>query len=150
MNENPQNNNQSSGSSNQPEYHDRHEWRRRMREERWERRGGRGMGSAWFGGAILILIGIIILLQNFGQTTLQNWWALFILIPAVGSFGAALRIYQNAGGHLTAPARGSLIAGLVMVMVTAIFLFNLNWTWLGPIILILAGAGLLLNALLPG
>ncbi len=75
---------------------------------------------------------------------------LFILLPAVAAFGNTWRAYLAAGGHLTGPARGSLVAGLILLMVTAIFLFNLSWTYLGPILIILAGIGLLLNVILPG
>ncbi len=130
----------------QPEYLDRHERRRRRREER---RAGRGYGGAWIGGTVLIILGVVFLLQNLGAFALENWWALFILIPAVGSFGNAWREYQGAGGYLTPSARGSMIGGLVLTMVAAIFLFNLNWGLLGPILIILAGTAILLNALLP-
>ena len=128
---------------NEPEALDSFEERRRRREER---RAGR---MPWLGGVILIALGIIFLLQNFGLPVLDNWWALFILLPAVGAFGNAWRDYQNAGGRLTASARWSLIVGLILTIVTAIFLFNLNWGLLGPVLIILAGLGLLLNALLP-
>src|SRR5512146_1135342 len=110
---------------------DRHEERMRRREERWAARGGRGSG-AWVGGAILVILGLIFLLQNMGYFVVNNWWALFILIPAIAAFGAAWRTYQDAGGRLTGAARGSLIGGLVLTMVAAVFLFNLNWTVVGP------------------
>ena len=57
-------------------------------------------------------------------------------------------MYQNAGDQLTAPARGSLFVGLILLLITAMFLFNLSWTLFGPIILILAGIGILINATL--
>jgi hypothetical protein len=136
-------------SQPEPEYLSRREERWRRREERRAARGGRS-GGAWIGGAILIALGIIFLLQNLGAATLENWWALFILIPAVGAFGNAWRSYQAAGGHLTASARGSLIGGFALTMVAAIFLFNLSWGLLGPLLIILVGIGLLLNAFLPG
>ena len=148
MSDNPQEP-ASTNKAPQPEYISRHEERRQRREERIAARGGRS-GSAWVLGGILIVVGILLMLQNLNLFYLQNWWALFILIPAVGSFAAAWRIYQNAGGHLTAPARSSLIGGLILTMVTAIFLFNLNWTILGPILIILIGIGILINTFLPG
>ena len=135
-------------SSSQPEMLSRHEERQRRREERWAGRGGWHRGS-WMTGGILILLGIIFLLQNMGLAFLSNWWALFILLPAFGSFAAAWRTYQEAG-HLTGASRGSLIAGVVFTLIAAIFLFNLSWTILGPAVLIMAGVGILLSALLPG
>jgi hypothetical protein len=149
MNDNPQPPNQNPP----PEFLSRHEERRRRMEERRAARaaGGPNAAGAWIVGAILIILGLVFLVQNLGgMILLNNWWALFILIPAVGAFGAAWRTYQAAGGHLTLPARGSLVVGLILLLVTAIFLLNLSWTLLGPIVIILAGIGLLLNVIIPG
>jgi hypothetical protein len=123
--------------------------RRSRLEERRAERHARG-GAPWIGGAILIVVGIVLILQNTGNLNLTNWWALFIFIPAIGALASAWRTYQGAGGRLTAAARGSLIGGLVLTLVALIFLFNLAWGALGPILLILAGIGILLNAVLPG
>lgn len=111
------------------------------------RRYGRHSGG-WVGGTILIALGVIFLLQNYTGFHLYNWWALFILLPAVGAFSAAARNYQEAG-RVTAGVRTSLFGGLVLVVVTATFLFSLNWTIIGPVLLLLAGAGLLINGVLP-
>ncbi len=113
-----------------------------------ERRGSRGRGG-WILGIILILLAGILLLQNLKIYTLSNWWALFILIPALGSFATAGRVVQAAGGRFNVRARGVLIVGLVLVLVTAMFLFSMNWTFLGPILIALAGIGLIVNVLLP-
>lgn len=103
---------------------------------------------AWIGGAILILIGLIFLVQNLTGFSLANWWALFILIPAVSSFGRAYSAYQSSG-RLSGSARGALIGGLVLTFITFVFLFNLDFGKLWPVFLILGGIGLLINALLP-
>ncbi len=147
MSENPQNQEPPS-SGPQPDFTSRHEERMRQREERRAARGSRGSG-AWVGGAILVILGLVFLLQNMGIFVVNNWWALFILLPAIGAFAAAWRNYQAAGNRLTGAARGSLIGGVVLTMVAAAFLFNLNWPVVGPILIILAGIGLLLNAFLP-
>ena len=57
-------------------------------------------------------------------------------------------MYQRAGNQLTAPASGSLLVGGVLTLVTLGFLFNISWTFFGPAILILAGIGILANAML--
>lgn len=101
-------------------------------------------------GGILIIVGIAVLVQNLGGPALNNWWALFILFPAVGCFGTAWNTYQNAGGRLTAAGRSSLIAGLAFTMGSAIFLFDLNWMVMGPVLLILAGISILMNVVIPG
>ncbi len=128
---------------------DRHEARRQRREARRAALGDPSRGSTWVTGFILILLGLAFLLRTTGNFNfpLNNWWALFILIPAVGAFDTALRMYRNADNQLTGPALGSLLVGLVLTFVTASFLFNLNWSLFGPIILILAGIGILAVAM---
>jgi hypothetical protein len=119
-------------------------------QRRAERRAARrANGGAWIGGVVLIGLGLIFLLQNTGALHLQNWWALFILIPALGAFGASYTEYRASGGHLNSKARGSIIAGLVFTAVAAVFLFNLNFSLLLPAVLILAGVGMLINTVLP-
>jgi len=145
MNDDLKDNNEPS----QGDFSSRREARWRRIEERRAARRGR-YGSGWIGGAVLIALGIILLLSYLGNFYLENWWALFILIPAIGAFGNAWRTYQQEGHRLTASARGSLIGGSILVLITAIFLFNLNWVLLGPIILIVIGLTLLLNFVIPG
>ena len=127
----------------QPDYYDRRAVRRQRMEER---RGGRS--SSWALGAVLVLVGIFLMLDNLTTFRFDNWWALFILIPAIGAFGNAWRIYRK-DAHISRSARASLISAFALVMVASIFLFNLNWTILGPILLVLAGVGVLVNVLLP-
>ena len=97
----------------------------------------------------MILLGLAFLLRTNGNFIfpLNNWWALFILIPAVGAFDSAIRLYRNADNQITGPALGSLLVGLVLTFVTASFLFNLNWSLFGPLLLILAGIGILAVAM---
>jgi len=116
-------------------------------QRRAERRAARE-GGAWIGGVILIGLGVIFLLQNAGALYLQNWWALFILLPALGSFGASFTEYR-VSGRFNAKARGSLVAGLVFSTIAAVFLFNLDFSLLLPAILIVAGVGMLFNTALP-
>ena len=142
------NDGQDSPTDSQPSY-------TRHREERLERRRQRRIersmryGGGWIAGAVLVLLGIIFLLQNLGAVIPGNWWALFILIPAFGAFAGAWSAFQNNNSRLNAAARGSLIGGLVLTLIALIFLFNLNWGVLGPVILIILGLGALLSALLP-
>jgi hypothetical protein len=137
-------NNPSNHPESTPEVYDRHAARRQRIAER---RAGRS--GSWVVGAVLILVGIFLILDNLTGFTLENWWALFILIPALGAFGNAWRVYQQ-DQRLSALARSSLISGFILTMVAAIFLLNLNWTILGPVLLILAGVGFLVNVVLPG
>jgi peptidoglycan/LPS O-acetylase OafA/YrhL len=127
-----------------PEPLDRREARRQRRAERL---ADPSRGSAWIVGLILIVLGTMFLMNNMGtfNIPIKNWWALFILIPAVGSFDTALRAYRNAGDRLDRVARSSLLVGLVLTFVTVMFLFDLSWGFFGPVLLILAGIGLVLS-----
>lgn len=107
----------------------------------------RRRNTAWIGGVVLIVIGIVFLLQNISGINLGNWWALFILIPALGSLATAWRIYQTHG-RLTAAARGPLVGGFILLLVAVIFLFNLDWGKVWPLFLIIAGLGALATSLL--
>jgi hypothetical protein len=119
-------------------------------EERAVRRLARRGSSAWLVGGLLVVIGVVFLAQNAGMIALNNWWALFILIPAVAAFGGAWSIYKAADRHLTTGARGSLIVGVILTLVAAAFVFSMNWSVVLPLILILGGGAVLLNGLLPG
>jgi hypothetical protein len=134
-----------------PMYGDWREQRRAerwaRREARWQRRAGRPYG--WIGGAILILLGVVFLLQNLNIPFLANWWALFILIPAFGAFAAAWESYRN-NRRLTRGGIGSLVAGGLFTILALAFLLNLNVGLFWPLLLIVGGLVLLVVALLPG
>lgn len=98
----------------------------------------------WLGGVILIAIGVIFLFSNISGFYLNNWWALFILIPAIGSFGKAWNGYRE-NGRLDGEARGGLIGGLILTLVASAFLFNLDWGMIWPLFLIIGGVGALLG-----
>jgi hypothetical protein len=113
----------------------------RRRNRRLAYKGG------WIGGAILLALGIILLWQNVTGIDLGNWWALFILIPAVGALGRAWQRTQEASGRLTAEARTALFFGVIMVLVAGALLFGANWTMFGPALLVLVGIVLLVASL---
>lgn len=107
-------------------------------------RGRRG-GAAW-GGVILIVLGITFLLQNLGVLGRDfNWWAIFILIPAIGSMGAAWAAFRRSGGRFNAIVRSSLSSGAIVLAVALMFLFGVNWAVWWPLMLIVPGLALLGN-----
>lgn len=106
-----------------------------------------GLQHAWVPGLILIGLGAFFLLRNFTDFRLDNWWALFILIPAFGSLGNFMRAYRREN-RINGEARGSLIGGLIFLFVAAIFLFGWSWGAVWPVFLVIAGVGFLLSGLL--
>ena len=96
------------------------------------------------GGLILIGIGTIFLLSQFTGFHLENWWALFILVPGVVKLNEAWQEYRE-DGRFTEGTRGALVGGTLLTMVAAFFLFNLSWNLFWPLVLILLGISALLN-----
>lgn len=98
------------------------------------------------GGLVLIGIGTIFLLGNFTNIYINNWWALFILIPAFGNLcGAWMNLQRN--GRFTHRGRKSLIGGLFLTVVASVFLFNLDWGVVWPVFLIIGGIGALFSGI---
>ncbi len=137
--------------SPQPGYQDWRSARRQWREDRRERRQEwraqrRASRSPWIGGAILILLGVIFLLASLNLLQTYNWWALFILIPAIAFFASAWGLSQ-AGGLRA--ARSALIAGIFFTLLAGVLFFGVAWEIALPAVLIAGGVALLLNALWP-
>ncbi len=132
---------------------EREQWRaqrRAWREERREaRRANRPGTGAWIGGAILIFLGLVFLAQNTGLFILHNWWAVFILIPALGAYASAYAMYRSNGYRFTYAVRGSLFGGIFFTLLALGFLFGVAAGLFWPLLLILAGVALLVNFALP-
>jgi hypothetical protein len=101
---------------------------------------------AWIAGGVLILIGIVFIIRNVTGVFFNNWWALFILIPALGSLVTSYQMYERNDRRFTAASRGPLVGGVVLLAVAAVFLFNLDWGVVWPFFIILVGLGVLFSA----
>lgn len=101
--------------------------------------------DSWMGGLVLVLIGVAFLIANVSNLRLNNWWALFILIPLASALVNAWRDYQ-ADGQLSGHARNALLGSLIPTYVAVIFLFSLDWGRYWPGFLILGGVVLLLRS----
>ena len=91
---------------------------------------------AWIAGGVLILIGIVFIVQNVAGVTLNNWWALFILIPALGLLVTTYQTWIKHDRRFTAASCGPLIGALALLGVTAVFLFSLDWGKVWPAMLL--------------
>ena len=101
--------------------------------------------TRWLGGVVLIAVGLFFLLGNvFSVTLTGNWWAVFILIPALYSLQRAWYAYKR-DGRLSDKAHSNLIGGLLIGAVAFIFLFGLSFGEWWPLFLIIVGLGALLK-----
>lgn len=104
--------------------------------------------DSWYVGIGLIVIGILFLLYNTNRLFyLENWWALFILIPALSSFADAWNKYQKNNKTFNRKVGDSLFGGFLLLYVTFIFLFDLDWSKVWPGFLIIIGLIMLLENL---
>ena len=117
-------------------------------ESEEHRRHHRKEAPQWIAGGVLLMIGVLLMVSNVTGAPFDNWWALFIMIPALGSLYIALRNYNEAGAMTEAVSK-PLTGGLILLVVSLMFLFSANWGSLWPLLLIIAGGGLLLTALWP-
>ena len=101
--------------------------------------------NSWMLGLILILVGAIFLIGNLTGYELDNWWALFILFPALSNFSSALNHYRSSGS-LDRRVRNELFWGFFFVLLSGAFLLGFSFSLLWPAFLILAGLGMLLGA----
>ena len=124
----------------------RYSRRQARRARRAELRANRYAGGlGWLVGLILVVIGGLYLLNELGfMTELTNWWALFLLVPAVVILSTALGAFRRNGGRWTPAVVFPLLGSLLLAGLTAAFLFGFDYGWLWSLFLI--GAGLLLLA----
>lgn len=139
----------------------RRQWRAQRRAERYEKyekqekqekhtekeeKGRRGgiVGSVT-GGAILIWLGITLYLGQAGYLSWSLWWAYFIagigvilIIQGLVSF-AMYRI----------PVVGSLIGGIILILIGLFFISNLSYNFWNfwPLILVAIGVAILVSSL---
>ena len=118
------------------------------REERRARRYS--TNRPWIGGLLLIMLGAIALLENYGDVHTDKWWALLLVIPAIVSFGKAWDAYHQSG-RVNRLVRSGLFGGLVLLTIMALLLIDPKWDWnfVLPVLLIAAGVGIIINFMLP-
>lgn len=96
-------------------------------------------------GVILIIMGGIILLRSYTSLEMNNWWALFLLIPAVGFFATAWRRFPEGGEFRKRGFARQIIFGLLFMSLSIIFFLELDWKFILPVLLLLLGVGAILR-----
>jgi len=102
----------------------------------------------WMGGATLILLGSLFMLQNMGFFIHANWWALFFFIPAVGLFAGAWTTCRESG-RLTGGGIASITGGVLLSGFGLAFLCNVDLGLVWPLFLVVGGLALLVKAASP-
>ena len=94
---------------------------------------------------VLIVVGAALVISNLTGYSFENWWALFMLIPAGFIFMTVWRDYQE-NGRLSRKSSGAIIPGIIILTMVAIFLFNLSWAIFWPVSIIAVGLSILLGS----
>jgi hypothetical protein len=94
---------------------------------------------------VLILVGVAVMVGNLTNFSFENWWALFMLIPAGAIWMNVWHDYQE-NGRLSRKSSGSIIPGVVILAMMAIFLFNLSWAVFWPVSIIAVGLSILVGS----
>lgn len=101
--------------------------------------------SNWLWGGILILTGTVLLVTNFTQFRLDNWWALFVVGLGGRNIWYAWRHYRE-DSVWSGRARSMLTWGGIVTLAGVILLFNWDFGDLWPLFIIVIGLGSLLAA----
>ncbi|MEJ2288066.1 MAG: hypothetical protein P8Y02_05355 [Deinococcales bacterium] len=111
------------------------------RQARRERRQGRDRVGL---GVLLVAVGALLLLRDSFGVTFQDWWVVFLLVPAAAFLYRAYNGYRASGSFDREVVRHAT-PGVVLVIVSVVFLFGLSWNLMGPLLLIFLGAVLLVR-----
>lgn len=102
-------------------------------------------GSTWIIAVVMMLVGGGLLVSNFTGISFENWWALFLFIPAGFMLQNVWADYKS-NGRITSRSTGPLIAGLAILVMIVVFLFDLSWSGLWPLAFIFGGIAVLLSS----
>lgn len=103
--------------------------------------------NLWIGLAF-IAGGVIVLLNQSGLLSFDfNWWAVFIVIPAIGSFRNAYHRYRATNNLFDMGVMLPALIGLFMIGLMFNLLsgngWNFNWNLFWPLMFIIIGLGMI-------
>lgn len=104
--------------------------------------------SGWLAGVVVIAIGVLFLLHNFGLRLVffeyHNWWAIVILIFSLAPLSMAYRHYREVG-KMDANMAYYLTSAAAILTVGLIFLLHLRWDRWWPLFVIYGGCWMLVR-----
>ena len=103
--------------------------------------------NLWIGLAF-IAGGVTVLLNQSGLLSFDfNWWAFFIVIPAIGSFRNAYDRYRATNNLFDMGVMMPALIGLFMIGLMYNLLsgngWNFNWNLLWPLMFMVIGLGMI-------
>lgn len=117
------------------------------RVEQQENKKSKSRSGTWALGLAVVLVGGVLLARNLGVDFfflhLDNWWALFILVAAVGPLQQAYVIYRREGWSMS--VANSLVSAAFILAIALIFLLDLSFFTWWPIFVILGGLSMMTN-----
>lgn len=117
------------------------------RVEQQENKKPKSRSGTWALGLAIVLVGGVLLARNLGVDFfflhLDNWWALFILVAAVGPLQQAYVIYRREGWSMS--VANSLVSAAFILAIALIFLLDLSFFTWWPIFVILGGLSMMTN-----
>jgi hypothetical protein len=100
----------------------------------------RRAGASWICGLALISLGVLLLLHNLGLWSFGlHAWAVLILVPALCAATTSVALYRHAGDQASPAVVGSATTAAVLAFISAMLLFDLSWSVLWPMFLIIPG-----------
>lgn len=112
----------------------------------WKSQGG------WVMGIVVIALGVLFLLHNLGLhlafLEFNNWWAVLILLCAIGPLSLAYRQYR-ASERIDANIAYYLTSAAAILSVGFIFLLDLRWDRWWPLFVIYGGLWMLVRRTYP-
>lgn len=112
----------------------------------WKSQGG------WVMGIVVIALGVLFLLHNLGLhlafLEFNNWWAVLILLCAIGPLSLAYRQYR-ASERIDANIAYYLTCAAAILSVGFIFLLDLRWDRWWPLFVIYGGLWMLVRRTYP-
>ena len=101
-------------------------------------------------GLIFIFGGVAVLLNQLGLLSFElNWWALFIMMPAAGFLSGAYNRFRANENLFSMDVAFPALIGLFLVGLSISLLlgaaWNINWSLLWPLTIILIGLGMIFS-----
>ena len=108
-----------------------------------EKKGNPLRLSGWSGMA-MVAFGLLTLWFTVTGRMIENWWATFILLPALFFIVLAGGLFYWQNGRFNIPVSVNLGVGLVILTIALMFFLNLNWENWWPMMIIMPGVAVVM------